>query len=130
MTPLSYTCTTCGLLICDAVDASCSKRLMASAVSYALALKVTNEGLLGQAINNLAQPLLLLSGTLLPVALAPLWLQRIADWNPFGWAVTGMRALYAGHLGEPLIWRSVVVMGVLTVLAFAWSARLFARTQR
>jgi ABC-2 type transport system permease protein len=105
-------------------------QLMASAVSYALALKVTNEGLLGQAINNLAQPLLLLSGTLLPVALAPLWLRRIADWNPFGWSVTGMRALYAGRLGEPLIWRSIVVMAVLTVLVFAWSARLFARTQR
>ena len=30
---------------------------------------------------------MLLSGTLLPLALAPLWLRTVADYNPFNWAV-------------------------------------------
>jgi ABC-2 type transport system permease protein len=101
--------------------------LMAAAVSYGIALKVRTEGVLAQVINNLAQPLLLLSGCLLPIALAPTWLQRVADWNPFGWAVTGMRALFVGHLGDDTVWQSITMISVLTVLALAWSARLFAR---
>ena len=70
-----------------------------AAFSYGIAL-LNNAGVLGQVINNVAQPLMLLSGTLLPIALAPLWLRRIADWNPFSWSVTAMRALFHGHVGR------------------------------
>lgn len=101
--------------------------LMASAVSYGIALKVRTEGVLGQVINNVAQPLLLLSGCLLPIALAPVWLQRIADFNPFAWAVDGMRALFVGRVADDAVWQSMLMMSVLTVVALAWSARLFAR---
>jgi ABC-2 type transport system permease protein len=104
--------------------------LLTSSVSYGIALRVGNEGAMGQIINNVAQPLLLLSGCLLPVALAPGWLQGIAAWNPFGWAVTGMRALFAGHVGDPIIWQSTAMIAALTILALAWSARLFSRTVR
>jgi ABC-2 type transport system permease protein len=89
---------------------------------------VNNPNVLGQVINNLAQPLMLLSGTLLPLALAPLWLRTIADYNPFNWAVTGMRALYAGHPGDTHVWGSLVICGALVVAAVAWSASLFARS--
>jgi ABC-2 type transport system permease protein len=104
--------------------------LTTSVLSYGIALKVGNEGVLGQLINNVAQPIMLLSGTLLPIALAPLWLRRIADWNPFGWAVNGMRALFAGNIRDASVWQSMATMAVLTLLALAWSARLFARTVR
>ncbi len=101
-----------------------------AAISYGIALRLSNAGVLGQVINNLAQPLMLLSGTLLPIALAPLWLRRIADWNPFSWAVTGMRALFHGHMGDPAVWRSITMTAVLATLALAWSARQFARSVR
>jgi ABC-2 type transport system permease protein len=39
-----------------------------------------------------------------------------------------MRALFAGDVGAPAVWRAVVLMAGLTVVAVAWSARLF--TQR
>jgi ABC-2 type transport system permease protein len=104
--------------------------LTASAISYGIAIKISNAGVLGQVINNLAQPLMLLSGTLLPLALAPLWLRRVADWNPFSWAVTGMRALFAGHPGDATVWQSLVIMGGLTLITLAWSARLFSRSVR
>ncbi|GLW54745.1 ABC transporter permease [Kitasatospora phosalacinea] len=104
--------------------------LTSSAVSYGLALKVGNPDVLGQLVNNLAQPLMLLSGTLLPLALAPLWLRRVSDWNPFSWAVTGMRELFAGHPGDPAVWRSLALMAAVAVAALLWSARRFARTVR
>lgn len=104
--------------------------LSSSAVSYGIALKVNNPNVLGQVVNNLAQPLMLLSGTLLPLALAPLWLRRASDWNPFSWAVVGMRSLFAGHPGDASVWQSVALMAAVAVLALAWSSRLFARSVR
>lgn len=104
--------------------------LTSASVSYGIALKVTNPAVLGQVINNVAQPLMLLSGTLLPIALAPLWLRRVADGNPFSWAVTGMRALFTGHPDDPSVWKSALMMACVAVLAIAWSGRMFARSIR
>ncbi len=104
--------------------------LTSASVSYGIALKVSNPSVLGQIINNVAQPLMLLSGTLLPIALAPLWLRRVADGNPFSWAVTGMRALFTGHPGDPSIWKALVMLAALALLAVAWSGRQFARSVR
>jgi ABC-2 type transport system permease protein len=104
--------------------------LLTSAVSYGIALRIGNEGALGQVINNVAQPLMLLSGCLLPIALAPGWLQGIAAWNPLGWAVDGMRALFAGHVANDAVWQSTVIIAVLTVIALSWTARMFARGNR
>src|SRR5690348_1211019 len=45
--------------------------LMLSALSYAVALKVRSEDALAPLLNTVGQPVLLLSGILLPLALAP-----------------------------------------------------------
>ncbi|RKE23377.1 ABC transporter permease [Streptomyces sp. TLI_171] len=104
--------------------------LSSAAISYGLALRIGNPDTLGQVVNNLAQPLMLLSGTLLPLALAPLWLRRVADWNPFSWAVTGMRELFAGHPGDAAVGRSLALMAAVALAALIWSARQFARAVR
>jgi ABC-2 type transport system permease protein len=104
--------------------------LTTAAFSYGIAIRLSNAGVLGQLINNVAQPLMLLSGTLLPIALAPLWLRRVADWNPFSWAVNGMRALFAEHPGQSDVWQSIAIMAGLAVLTLAWSARQFTRSVR
>ncbi len=104
--------------------------LMAVTLSYGITLKVRNEMSLGPMINAVSQPIMLLSGVLLPLTLAPLWLHRIAEWNPFYWATNGMRALFAGHLGDPVVWLSLGLVVVLTTSATAWSLRLFARSVR
>ena len=74
--------------------------LMTSALSYGVALKVKSEDALAPLMNTVAQPVLLLSGILLPLTFAPGWLQGVANWNPFSWAVDGTRALFAGDLGN------------------------------
>jgi ABC-2 type transport system permease protein len=104
--------------------------LMTSAVSYGVALKVKSEDALAPLMNTVAQPVLLLSGILLPLTFAPGWLQGIADWNPFSWAVDGTRALFAGDLGDNKVWQGLLIVGVLAVAAVTWAAREFARSVR
>jgi len=104
--------------------------LMTSALSYAVALKVRSEDALAPLMNTVAQPVLLLSGILLPLLLAPHWLQNVSKWNPFTWAVDGTRALFAGDLGNDRVWQGLLIMGLLTVLSVYWAAREFARSVR
>jgi ABC-2 type transport system permease protein len=104
--------------------------LMTSALSYGVALVVKSEDALAPLMNTVAQPVLLLSGILLPLTLAPGWLQGIADWNPFSWAVNGTRALFRGDLGSSDVWQGLVIMAVLAVLSVVWAAREFARSVR
>jgi ABC-2 type transport system permease protein len=104
--------------------------LMLSALSNAIALKLRSEDALAPLMNSVGQPILLLSGILLPLSLAPIWLQRIADWNPFSWAVDASRALFSGNPGDNSVWQALVILGVLTVASLTWSARAFARSVR
>jgi len=104
--------------------------LMTSALSYGVALAVKSEDVLAPVMNTVAQPVLLLSGILLPLTMAPGWLQAIADWNPFSWAVNGVRALFLGDLGAPAVWKGLLIMAALAALALFWAARLFARSVR
>ncbi|MFJ9518072.1 ABC transporter permease [Kitasatospora sp. NPDC101801] len=100
--------------------------LMTSAISYGIALMLPNDAAMAPVVNTLAQPIALLSGTLLPLALAPLWLRSVAEWNPFYWAVEGMRALFSGNAGDSMVWQGLLVVAVLTTGAVWWSARLFS----
>jgi len=104
--------------------------LMAVSISYGVTMRVRNEAALGPMINTVGQPVMLLSGVLLPLTLAPLWLHRVADWNPFYWATNGMRALFAGRIGDSSVWESLIIVVVLAVFAMTWSVRLFARSLR
>ncbi|MEH0970858.1 ABC transporter permease [Micromonospora sp. DT178] len=104
--------------------------LMTSAVSYGIALKVKSEDALAPLMNTVAQPVLLLSGILLPLTFAPGWLQGIAEWNPFSWAVDGTRALFAGELGDDKVWQGLGIIAILAAAGVFWAARQFARSVR
>jgi ABC-2 type transport system permease protein len=104
--------------------------LMATVVSYGICLLVRSEAALGPLINTVSQPVMLLAGVLLPLTLAPVWIRQVADWNPFYWATLGMRALFAGHPGNPAVWEGLLIVLGLAALATLWSARLFSRSLR
>ena len=104
--------------------------LLSVTASYAIALVIRNEAALGPVYNVIAQPIMLIAGVLLPIAFAPLWLKRVADWNPFYWATSAMRALFANHLSQNVVWEGALVVVGLTVVSLAWSTRLFARSLR
>jgi ABC-2 type transport system permease protein len=104
--------------------------LLCTSLSYAVSLILRSEDALAPLANAVSQPLLLLSGILLPLSLAPKWLQTIANFNPFAWAVDASKALFAGRLSDDSIWQSGIILGGLALLAVFWSARQFARGVR
>ncbi|MGO8946485.1 MAG: ABC transporter permease [Ktedonobacterales bacterium] len=95
--------------------------LMMGSCSYAVALLVKNEGSLAAAVNLVALPLLLLSGIMLPLSLAPETLQNIAKGNPFSYSVNAARALVAGHFGDVAIPQAFIIFGILALLALVWA---------
>jgi ABC-2 type transport system permease protein len=95
--------------------------LMMGSCSYAVALLVKNEGSLAAAVNLVALPLLLLSGIMLPLTLAPQVLRNIAKVNPFAYSVEAARALVAGHFGDVSIPQAFLILGLLAVIALFWA---------
>lgn len=104
--------------------------LMAASVSYATALLIRSPAALGPIINTVSQPLALLSGVLLPLALAPRWLLDVARWNPFYWATNGIRSLFTGNPGDNSVWEGGLILVVLAFAAVLWATRLFAHRVR
>jgi ABC-2 type transport system permease protein len=92
-----------------------------SPVSYALALIVKSEDALGPILNFFTQPMLLLSGVLLPLTLAPVWLKNVSSFNPLKYVVDASRDIFNGKLSSPTVWHGFVLLAVLVVLSFWWS---------
>ncbi|QSB04998.1 ABC transporter permease [Natronoglycomyces albus] len=101
--------------------------IMLSAISYGLALMTKSEDALAPLLNTVTQPVILLSGIMLPMALAPGWLQTLAAFNPFAYAVNAARALFVGSYDDPVVWQAGVILGAFTLLMVVWSGRRFAR---
>jgi ABC-2 type transport system permease protein len=101
--------------------------LMMSPVSYVLALVLKSEDSLAPVVNGLTLPLLLLSGVMLPMSLAPDWLQTVAKFNPLYHAVAAIRALFNANYGDGEIVVGLVVLVVLAVATIALGARTFSR---
>jgi ABC-2 type transport system permease protein len=101
--------------------------LLSVSLSYDLALMVPNETTLNYLINSVAQPIGLLAGILIPLSVAPLWVQSVAKWNPFAWGTNSMRSVFAGHITTDVVWQASVILFGLAALAVILSSRLFRR---
>ena len=98
-----------------------------SSISYAIALKLRSEDSYAPLVFGVSLPLLLLSGVLLPLTLAPDWLRLIADLNPLSHAVSAARDLFNGHGGDPEVFRGLVIMAVLALVGIGIGSRAFSR---
>jgi len=98
-----------------------------SSASYAAALILKSEDAFAPLVQGIAMPLLLLSGILLPMALAPDWLQTLSSLNPFTHTVNAARALFNGQWGDPEIAIGVVITAVFAVISVWIAARTFSR---
>jgi ABC-2 type transport system permease protein len=98
-----------------------------SALSYGAALKMKSEDAFAPLINGVIVPVLLLSGILLPMTLAPNWLQTLAAANPLTHIVDGVRAVFRGEIGssESLLGAGLTV--ALLVVGMFYGARVFRR---
>jgi ABC-2 type transport system permease protein len=98
-----------------------------SAVSYALALTLKSEDAFAPLLNAVVFPVLLLSGILLPMSLAPGWLQAISDVNPFKHIVEGARAFFAGNYSTSTGWWGLGLTLALVLLGWWFGVRRFKR---
>lgn len=97
--------------------------LTMASCSYAIALLLKNESSLAAMMNLFALPLLLLSGVMLPLTLAPDILQNIAKANPFAYAVNAGRALVSGNLSDAAIIQAFSIFVITAALALFWATR-------
>jgi ABC-2 type transport system permease protein len=97
--------------------------LTMASCSYAIALILKNESSLAAMVNFFALPLLLLSGVMLPLTLAPDVLRNIAKANPFAYAVTAGRALVGGNLSDSAVRQAFIIFAITAGLALFWATR-------
>ncbi|MDT2008439.1 hypothetical protein FXW78_36780 [Rhodococcus opacus] len=85
------------------------------ALSYELESAVREQDLLFWVVQQtLMFPLLILSGTMLPLDDAPGWMRALVTINPLGYVVDAERALFAGQL-----WSGEVLAGVVAAATVA-----------
>jgi ABC-2 type transport system permease protein len=100
--------------------------LAVAAFSYGIALRLQSEMAFAQLVNLFTLPVVLLSGVLLPMALAPTWLRDMSKANPLSHVVNGARDLFAGSYTSGTALASMAVAAALLVLGCgfgAWSLR-------
>jgi ABC-2 type transport system permease protein len=98
-----------------------------SAFSYAMGLILKDEDAFAPFIQGVSLPLLLLSGVLLPMSLAPAWLRHTSQVNPLTYVVDASRALFRGEFGDSHVWVGAVVTVALGALLAWWGTRTFQR---
>src|SRR5260221_9849985 len=101
--------------------------LLTASIAYAAALWLRSEDSYAPLIFTSSLPILLLSGVLLPLGLAPQWLRSIAAVNPLSYAVDAARAVFLANLSDPSVSKGVLIMAVLCVIAVVIGARAFSR---
>ncbi len=98
-----------------------------SSLAYAAALALKSEDSYAPLIFTLSLPLLLLSGVLLPLNLAPQWLQDIGKANPLSYAVNAARDLFNGRGADAAVFEGLAIMAVLALVGVVIGARRFSR---
>ncbi|MFE6785536.1 ABC transporter permease [Streptomyces sp. NPDC057680] len=98
-----------------------------ASLSYALALKLRTPQEFGPAINTLAMSAMLLSGLMLPMTLAPGWLDVLSRLMPFRHLVDAVREAYIGHYTTPTLLYGVLVALGIAALAVTVGTRTFQR---
>lgn len=97
-----------------------------SFISNAIGIATKSEDALAPMVNTLALPILLLSGILLPMSIAPQWLQTVSNFNPFKHIVEALRAVFLGDFNNPIVWIGLLLAVALVVLGSWLGARTLA----
>ncbi|WP_045558921.1 ABC transporter permease [Streptomyces sp. FxanaA7] len=96
-----------------------------ASLSYALAMKARSQHEFGPAVNALTMPSMLLSGLMLPMSLAPGWLDVLSHFVPFRYLVDAVRDAYVGAYATPAMLYGVLVAVGLTAVSVTVGTRVF-----
>ncbi|WP_406495518.1 ABC transporter permease [Streptomyces sp. NBC_01604] len=94
-------------------------------LSYALAMRVRTPGEFGPLINAVSMPSMLLSGLMLPMTLAPGWLDVLSHFMPFRYLVDAVRDAYVGSYTSTAMLYGVLVAAGLVALSVTVGTRVF-----
>ncbi|MFF3444495.1 ABC transporter permease [Streptosporangium sp. NPDC002721] len=101
--------------------------LLASGLSYGMALALRDENGMSQTMQFLAMPLILLTGIMLPMSLAPDWMRAVAQFNPLYHAVEAGRALFDGDFSDGSIPLAFGLVLALSAISLRWSVTSMRR---
>ncbi|MEV6033467.1 ABC transporter permease [Nonomuraea sp. NPDC052116] len=97
-----------------------------AALSYAIALTM-NEHLFAPVMSTAVIPLVLLSGSFLPMSMAPGWLDAISHISPFRYTLEALRDLFEGHYLTGTVGLGVAVTVVFAAVSLTVGTRVFNR---
>ncbi|MGW8379696.1 ABC transporter permease [Streptomyces sp. ODS28] len=98
-----------------------------ASLSYALAMRVNSPQEFAPVINSVNMPAMLLSGVLLPMALAPAWLDAVSHVVPFRYLVDAVRAAFVGDYGDGTVLLGAAVAAALALVSLTLGSRVFRR---
>ncbi|MFF9815912.1 ABC transporter permease [Streptomyces sp. NPDC014006] len=98
-----------------------------ASLSYAVAMKVRTPQEFGPLINAVSMPSMLLSGLMLPMTLAPDWLDVLSHFVPFRYLVDAMRDAYVGQYATAHMLYGVLVAVGFAALAVTVGTRVFRK---
>ncbi|MBV2363711.1 ABC transporter permease [Streptomonospora nanhaiensis] len=96
-------------------------------LSYLLAMTLREESMFAAALQTMIMPLILLSGVMLPMDLAPAWLYALSRANPVSHVVDAERALFAGDFGDVSVLAGTGVAVAIAAVALAAGTRMMRR---
>jgi ABC-2 type transport system permease protein len=105
----------------------CLLLITTSSFGNALGLILRDEDRLSPIVQGINLPILLLSGMLLPMELAPTWLQVVAHFNPVYYVVEAGRVLVNGHITDAKVAYAYLFMVPLAIVTVAWATRAFRK---
>jgi ABC-2 type transport system permease protein len=100
-----------------------------ASLSYSAGLVFKDEGALAAIINFVTVPLLLLSGVLLPMTLAPGWLHDVSRANPLLYIVDGTRDMFTGAWTDSHLVIGVACAAVVALIGMVIGTRTFRSDQ-
>jgi ABC-2 type transport system permease protein len=123
--PFGLTVTAMGAVV--SILLVCLLALGMSAASYSMGLILKDEDAFAPFVQGVTLPLLLLSGVLLPMTLAPIWLQRVANANPLSYTINAVRDLFVDSYSGVVLTGVLITLGLSVLLAW-WGTRAFQKS--
>lgn len=101
--------------------------MITSSFGNAVGVITKSEDRYAPIVHAINLPILLLSGVLLPMTLAPKWLLVASHFNPVYYVVEASRSLAAGEIANQSVLMAFVILIPFAVVTMAWANQVFKR---
>ncbi|MCP2343094.1 ABC transporter permease [Actinomadura rupiterrae] len=101
--------------------------LSIASLSYVLAMATRVEDAFAPLLSTVTLPLMLLSGIILPMDMAPTWLDAVSRCTPFRYVVDAARAAFRGDFSSPSVLEGAAVTAVLVLVSVTLGTHRFRR---